>query len=520
MCSTVSFALIIFISIICCSIGSSSAASSRKQQQLLQNKRLKSFDYETVKYEQIFPRRVGEEAAVVEWGHSAIISAIDAVVAKFGPQPSMGASFEVEAAPVLADPMDGGSSGELNNADQVHGNMCVMTNSAGLSGVAMAKIAKDSGAVALMVVNVLEIDNPDYIYSMSCESEKECEWAELNIDIPVIMISLSSGNVLTTASSTTTSNDSSSNNDNLSMPDRVRLYAGGDRPFFEDVQHEQPVVYLIHNLLTPAECDALIRQSAPLLEPVLEEPNSLEGVTDAGSSSFGIERAFLWRGLLKSHDQKAIDERIEQVTGFPQNHISDFQVNKFTSGSYHAPHYDALPGGGLNPHLASIHFFLSDDISGGEFVFPLSKKPIKIIPKKGLAVVFHNTLEDGQVDSLSAHGELAITNDGTKWTARKWIYQQPVSKARRVVVPLIAYPFGGKAPTWMKELHNTLVQKFGADIGSTYFDQILMAIPVVILLCIAALVRRLVFGSSTSGKAVPLKEVSKHKQSGKKNKKE
>ena len=324
MCSGVSsLSLLVFINIIiCCSIDSSSAASSsRKQQQqqkVLQNKRLKAFDYETVNYEQIFPKRIGEEAAVVEWGNSAIISAIDAVVAKFGPQPSMGASFEVEAAPVLADPMDGGG-GELNNADQVHGNMCVMTNSAGLSGVAMAKIAKDSGAVALMVVNVLEIDNPDYIYSMSCETEDECEWAEQNIDIPVIMISLSSGNVLTTASSSSSSTTTSSNDTNtLSMPDRVRLYAGGDRPFFEDVQHEQPVVYLIHNLLTPAECDALIRQSAPLLEPVVEGPNSLEGITDAGSSSFGIERAFLWRGLLKSNEQKAIDERIEQVTGFPQ----------------------------------------------------------------------------------------------------------------------------------------------------------------------------------------------------------
>jgi len=63
----------------------------------MEQKLVRLNDYEKVKYRQIFPKRKGEEAAVVEWGHSAIISALDAVVAKFGPQPSMGASFEVEA---------------------------------------------------------------------------------------------------------------------------------------------------------------------------------------------------------------------------------------------------------------------------------------------------------------------------------------------------------------------------------------------------------------------------------------
>lgn len=292
-------------------------------------------DYEKVKYRQTFPKRVGEEAAVVEWGHSAIISALDAVVAKFGPQPSMGASFEVEAAPVLADPMDGytGIADDndepskkkkvLKNAKDVHGNMCVMTNSAGMSGVAMATIAKNSGAVALMVVNVLEVDNPDFIYSMQCESDEECAWAEENIDIPVIMISLSSGNILTTANSSGSTSQPSGAQDaepQLSMPERVRLYAGGDRPFYEDVQNEQPAVYLIHNLLTEAECDALIRKANNLVDPLDDsQTNTLEGTTsETAASALGVQRAFLWTGIYKTNEEKAIDERIEQITGFPQ----------------------------------------------------------------------------------------------------------------------------------------------------------------------------------------------------------
>ena len=37
--------------------------------------------------------RTSEEAAVIEWGHSAIISALDGAVAAFGPQTSQGVSF-------------------------------------------------------------------------------------------------------------------------------------------------------------------------------------------------------------------------------------------------------------------------------------------------------------------------------------------------------------------------------------------------------------------------------------------
>lgn len=158
----------------------------------------------------ILPQRSSHEAAVVEWGHSAIISALDGAVAAFGPQTSQGANFEVETAPVLANPIDGiGNKNivdinnllelpKLDNADEVSGNMVIMTDSAGLSGVAMARIAKESGAAALMIVNT-DQDAGDYIFSLEPETEEEASYAKEHIDIPVIMVSLQAGNVITTA---------------------------------------------------------------------------------------------------------------------------------------------------------------------------------------------------------------------------------------------------------------------------------------------------------------------------------
>jgi hypothetical protein len=61
----------------------------------------------TSKLFRVFPRRTIEESAVIEWGNSAIISAIDASVAAFGPQTNHAALFEVETKPVFADPVNG-----------------------------------------------------------------------------------------------------------------------------------------------------------------------------------------------------------------------------------------------------------------------------------------------------------------------------------------------------------------------------------------------------------------------------
>ena len=273
-----------------------------------------------------FPQRTSAEAAVVEWGHSAIISALDGAVATFGPQTSQGANFEVETSPVLANPIDGvGNKNisdlqmmelpKLDNADDVLGNMVIMTDSAGLSGVAMARIAKESGAAALMIVNT-DQDAGDYIFSLEAETEEEALYAKEHIDIPVIMVSLQAGNVITTAL-LTDDMDAETVNKGGALPDRVRLYAGGDRPFFEDAISNGPVVYMIHNMLTGEECDELIKSTEGRYDPsggkndnYLENTKfqSLDDKTTMAATK-NIERVTLWKGGVAGKFYKDIDER-------------------------------------------------------------------------------------------------------------------------------------------------------------------------------------------------------------------
>ena len=60
------------------------------------------------KGKKMYPQRSNEDAALLEWGHSAIIHAADAVVAQFGLQASE-EEFElgIEASPVIGRPPQG-----------------------------------------------------------------------------------------------------------------------------------------------------------------------------------------------------------------------------------------------------------------------------------------------------------------------------------------------------------------------------------------------------------------------------
>ncbi len=478
----------------------------------------------------IFPQRTSEEAAVIEWGHSAIISALDGAVATFGPQTSQGANFEVETAPVLANPIDGVGRwrksddetlsdfdreypGKLKNSDAVSGNMVIMTDAAGLSGVTMARIAKESGAAALMVVNT-DQNAGDFIYSLEPETEEEAKYAEENIDIPIVMVSLQAGNVITTAMATDDS-DPNEINKGAGLPDRVRLYAGGDRPFFEDAVSKTPVVYLIHNMLTSEECDALIGMAEGKYDRVDDTTGINNYLDNTMASTIGkpsavnVDRVTLWKGGIAGKVIKDVDERISQVTGFPPEHFSDFQMNKHVKGSAHLPHFDLNEANGV---MATITLFLNDveDGDGGELFYPKpldGGKPVMVRPRKGLAVVHHNTDENYVFDESTVNEELVVTGSSTvKYVAKKYVYLNPQPNAMRIVLPMIALPFGGKLPGIFSTLYIALIDKFGLQTGVTYFQKIVTMLPMLLLIGIASLVSDAVQKKLNEGKDGKKKE--------------
>jgi hypothetical protein len=223
------------------------------------------------------------------------------------------------------------------------------------------------------------------------------------------MISLNSANVLTSA--TVEPHMEKEDVINNGMPDRIRLYAGGDRPFFEDVETQHPTLYLIHNLLTKDEADSLVESAKSKVEPLSENTIDALQMNTQPENFPGVERVMLWSGTLASPAQKAIEERIEQVTGFPSAHFSDFVVDKLEAGAHWKPHYDKDPFSYYSTPIATIIVFLTAD---GEIVYPRGNKaPIKIMPHKGLAIVHHNMNEKDQLDMSTLHAMLPLKKGET-----------------------------------------------------------------------------------------------------------
>jgi PA domain len=149
----------------------------------------------------IYPQRHQDEAAVIEWGHSAIISALDAVVADFGPQTSQAALLEVETTPILAVPLNGVN---IQNGADLFGNVAIVIDTH-LTGYELAQLCQSHGAAAVIVVHA-DPDHPDdapRLFAPKTNQQHEAAASSSTsrtiIDIPVVSISWTAANVLTTA---------------------------------------------------------------------------------------------------------------------------------------------------------------------------------------------------------------------------------------------------------------------------------------------------------------------------------
>lgn len=238
-----------------------------------------------------------------------------------------------------------------------------------------------------------------------------------------------------------------------------------------------PTLYLIHNLLTEEEATRLILSAESKVSPV--EKEDLLQLTFKVENFPGVQRVMLWQGMFQSPGQKAIEERIEQVTGFPVSHYSDWVVDKIEPGAHWKPHYDDHP---IAPAMTTITVFLND--KGGPIVYPSGKTPIKFIPQRGMAIVHHNTDEKLKLVLSTVHAMFPHDGDQPAYVARKFVFAEPVSNARRIALPLFALPFGGRLPGFIIALHDLLLDKFGVEQGTFFFDKACVFVPLLIVLLI------------------------------------
>ena len=102
----------------------------------------------------------------------------------------------------------------------------------------------------------------------------------------------------------------------------------------------------------------------------------------------------------------------------------EMQVVHYVNGQKYDNHHDWGVSGPPESRYITLLLYLSEPEIGGETAFPkggADGQGIKIKPKKGMAALFYNLLEDGNGDDLSLHAALPVFK-GEKWLANFWVW--------------------------------------------------------------------------------------------------
>jgi len=187
-----------------------------------------------------------------------------------------------------------------------------------------------------------------------------------------------------------------------------------------------PRVILFGGLLAPEECDQLIELSRGKL--------ARSSVVNAATGSYDVHphRTSAGTHFARGENEliRRIEARISELVEIPIERGEPLQILHYRPGGEYKPHFDyfdpAQPGNEAvlqhgGQRVATLVMYLNDVEAGGSTVFP--EVGLDVLPRRGHAVYFAYTTEDGQLDKRSLHGGSPV-GAGEKWIATKWFRQR------------------------------------------------------------------------------------------------
>ena len=186
-----------------------------------------------------------------------------------------------------------------------------------------------------------------------------------------------------------------------------------------------PILYVVNNFLSNDECEAFIEAANGKLKPsTVISPDKHIQHESRTSENCWIE-----------HDANEIvhevSKRFSILVQMPIRNAEQYQLVYYKRGTEYKPHFDSFdfetedgkknwePGG---QRMITVIAYLNDVEEGGETGFP--ELGINVPPKKGDALVFHNTLQEDaaaypRINPRSLHGGMPVIN-GEKWMVNLW----------------------------------------------------------------------------------------------------
>ncbi len=188
----------------------------------------------------------------------------------------------------------------------------------------------------------------------------------------------------------------------------------------------RPVVAVLHDVLSAAECAELLRRAAGQL--------ARSTTIDPAGGSYKVvaERSSEGMCFARAADPfiAGLERRLAELMGCPPEHGEGLQVLRYGVGGEYRPHHDYFPpddpgsvaamatGG---QRVASLVMYLNAVEGGGATIFP--ELGLEVVPQPGSAVYFEYCNSRGQLDARTLHGGAPVTA-GEKWIATKWVRQR------------------------------------------------------------------------------------------------
>lgn len=201
----------------------------------------------------------------------------------------------------------------------------------------------------------------------------------------------------------------------------------------------RPRVRLFDAFATGAECSALRRLAARRLSACIAEDGGRGH--ERSSSGCWLPRLdapdFAWAALGASASERrtagAVERRIADATRIAHACGEPAQVLRYRPGERYALHPDffspddmaELANGGQR--RATFLLYLNDVPAGagGATAWPDAAPPLRVQPRMGQAVLWHNCRPDGRIDERSVHAGERVAAPHEKWVLSKFLRERP-----------------------------------------------------------------------------------------------
>ena len=199
------------------------------------------------------------------------------------------------------------------------------------------------------------------------------------------------------------------------------IVEAGDRRVTVLANLLHPRIVVFANLLSDAECDALVALGRERLRP--------SPVLDMDTGADRTHASRTSEGMFFRREENALCQRIERrlaaLVDWPLENGEGLQLLRYGPGAEYRPHYDyfdpARPGSARTlarggQRVASIVMYLNTPEQGGATTFPDARFEVAAV--KGNAVFFAYDRPHPMTGSLHAGAPVVA---GEKWVATKWL---------------------------------------------------------------------------------------------------